>query len=51
MTTAKTAPIMLGIPDLGADNTEFDQLTFWGVDVRGMLNVLAFLATMWALAV
>lgn len=53
-TTAKAAPIMLGIRNLGADDTAlrqaFDQFTFWGVELRGIFAVLAFLASVWALA-
>lgn len=45
---------MLGTVGLGDDTAlehAFDQFTFWGVYVRGVLAVLAFLASVWALAV
>ena len=54
-TSAKAAPIILSITDLGEDTTAlqhaFDQFTLWGVYVRGALAVLAFLASVWALAI
>jgi hypothetical protein len=54
-TTVKAAPIMLGVRNLGTDTVAlrhaFDQFTFWGVEVRGVFAVLAFLASVWALAV
>lgn len=52
-TTAKAAPIMLGLPhtDGGCNALQhaFEQFTFWGVDLRGGFAGLAFLACVWAL--
>jgi hypothetical protein len=53
-TTAKAAPIMLGVDDLAdapaAARDAFDQFTMWGVAIRGIFAVLAFLSSVWALA-
>jgi hypothetical protein len=53
--TIKAAPIMLGVPDLDNDvaalQNAFDEFTFWGLYIRGALSALAFLASVWALAV
>jgi hypothetical protein len=52
--TAKAAPIMLGIGKLETEaemQHAFDQFTFWGVYVRGALITVAFIASIWALAV
>ena len=51
--TLKAAPIMLGIEGLGdpaALRQAFDGFHFWG-NIRGIFQVLAFLAAVWALAV
>lgn len=52
-TTARAAPIMLGVPNLGSDSAlqhAFHKFTLWGVDLRGGFAVLAFVASVWALA-
>ena len=51
--TLKAAPIMLGVEGLGdpaALRQAFDGFRFWG-NIRGVFQVLAFLAAVWALAV
>lgn len=52
--TAKAAPIMFSVRDIGGDLTAvrdaFDQFTFWGLQVRGAVVGMAFLASLWALA-
>ena len=51
--TLKAAPIMLGVEGLGdpaALRQAFDGFHFWG-NIRGVFQVLAFLAAVWALAV
>ena len=54
-TTLKAAPIMLSVPGLGDDHAAlreaFGQFTFWGVYLRGALGGLAFLSSLWAVAV
>jgi hypothetical protein len=54
-TTIKAAPIMLGVPDLGTDSVAlqnaFDEFTLWGLYIRGAFATLAFVASVWALAV
>jgi len=54
-TTIKAAPIMRGVPDIGANTVAlqnaYDQFTFWGLYIRGALGALALLASIWALAV
>jgi hypothetical protein len=50
--TLKAAPIMLSVGHLSepaALQQAFDGFRFWG-DLRGMAQVLAFFATVWALA-
>jgi hypothetical protein len=49
--TLKAAPIMLSVGDLGdpaAIRQAFEGFRFWG-NIRGVVQVLAFLATVWAL--
>ena len=52
-TTIKAAPIMLDLPGLGDDPAAlrhaFEQFTLWGVEIRGVFGVLAFLTSLWAL--
>jgi hypothetical protein len=51
--TLKAAPIMLGIEGLGdpaALQQAFEGFHFWG-NIRGVFQVLAFVAAVWALAV
>lgn len=52
--TVKAAPIMLGLGQLGDDQTAlqhaFDQFAFWGLQVRGAFIALAFLTSLWAVA-
>lgn len=51
--TLKAAPIMLSVGHLGDPASlrqAFDGFRFWG-DIRGAAQVLAFFATVWALAV
>jgi hypothetical protein len=51
--TIKAAPIMLGVEGLAdpaALQQAFDSFHFWG-NIRGVFQVLAFVAVVWALAV
>lgn len=52
--TIQAAPIMLSVPDLGDDATALqralDGFQSWG-NIRGMFQVLAFIANMWSLVV
>jgi hypothetical protein len=53
-TTAIAAPIMLGVPNLGdpaALTDAFNGFTLWGLQVRGALWAVVFLASVGALAV
>ena len=50
--TLKAAPIMLNLShtvDLATLHQDFGQFYFWG-DIRGMFEVLAFIAELWALS-
>jgi hypothetical protein len=53
LATTQAAPIMLGVPQLGNDaaalRNAFAGFAFWG-GIRGILQVLAFVANVWALA-
>ncbi len=52
LTTTQAAPKMLSLRRLGDDvpalEKAFQGFRFWG-DIRGVLQVLAFAANMWAL--
>jgi hypothetical protein len=51
--TVKAAPIMLGLASpqsAAAVERAFDQFFLWGLYVRGLADVLAFAALVWALA-
>jgi hypothetical protein len=51
--TVKAAPIMLGLAasqSPAAVARAFDQFYFWGLYVRGFVDVLAFAALVWAVA-
>ena len=51
--TVKAAPIMLGLASSqspAAVERAFDQFFFWGLYVRGLVDTLAFVALVWALA-
>ena len=54
-TTVVAAPIMFSVAHLddnqAALHDAFDRFTFWGVYVRGGFTILAFLTSVWALAV
>jgi hypothetical protein len=53
LATTQAAPIMLGVAQLGDDQAGLQQalegFVFWG-DIRGVVQVLAFVANLWSLA-
>ncbi len=53
LVTIKAAPIMLGVPQLAGDpvpiQNAFDGFNFWG-GIRGVFQVSAFIAEIWAMA-
>jgi hypothetical protein len=51
--TVKAAPIMLGLAAAhspAAVERAFDEFHFWGLYLRGFVDVLAFAASVWALS-
>jgi hypothetical protein len=51
--TVKAAPIMLGLPSAQSSvavRRAFDEFFLWGLHIRGLADVLAFAALVWALA-
>jgi hypothetical protein len=51
--TIKAAPIMLGLASsqsTAAVERAFDEFYFWGLYLRGLVDVLAFVALVWALS-
>jgi len=50
--TVKAAPIMLGIGDAPSGlRTAYDEFAFWGVQLRGWADCLAFGAEIWAFSI